>query len=315
MRHLRTLPIQTSPVPATHTDSMRLLHRRRITWTPDATLEPAEEVDRLPDKPEGAVRLGHLSDFHLGKPLDRGSVPRVVGRWLADFREADVDAIVFAGDLVEVPDRRAPMLRMRRMLDRSAIPWVTVPGNHDVETPGTGPFYDLFGDYPRVERHAGIDFLLLDTMAGLPAGRRNPFERLSHLRKGYWSKGAVGPEQRRLAEGRLPAERDAPLVVLLHHHLAPQEQLLDELPESTAPPSLMVPATDAAETAEWAADLGARLLFHGHMHEFWPLYTPDPRLVAVNSGSSTRRGRARIVDLSGGKAWAYVAQLPSTTSI
>ena len=160
---------------------MQLLHRRRIEWTPDATLHPPTPADDLPPKPTGAVRLGHLSDFHLGKPLAGATVPEVVGRWLADFEAAGVDAIVFSGDLVEIPDRRAPMLWMRRMLDASGIPWVTVPGNHDVRDPGRGPFYELFGDYPRLERHAGVAFLLLDSMAGLPADERNPFERLSHL--------------------------------------------------------------------------------------------------------------------------------------
>jgi predicted MPP superfamily phosphohydrolase len=79
---------------------------------------------RLPPELAG-LRIGHLSDFHLGVP-SRGAraVERAVD-WVAERRP---DLVVITGDLLSRP-RSEP--RLRRLLARLPEPSIAVLGNHD----------------------------------------------------------------------------------------------------------------------------------------------------------------------------------------
>ncbi len=83
---------------------------------------------RVPGLPQAldGVRIGHLSDFHLGAPLSRGRIAteRAV-EWVAARRP---DLVCVTGDLVSHP-RGEP--RLRALLDRLGSPYVVL-GNHDV---------------------------------------------------------------------------------------------------------------------------------------------------------------------------------------
>lgn len=249
----------------------------------------------------GGVRIGHLSDLHFGKPVDGGAVPAIALEWLEAFRRAQVEVVVFSGDLVERPGDRVAMLRMRELFDHVGLPSVFVPGNHDVAEPGCdGAFYELFGAYPRVERHAGLDFILADSIGGLPVAERSPFDRLEALRGGSFPRGRIGSSQLDEASNLLAPESRGARVLVTHHHLAAESAILDNPPESGAPDALMIPALDAETTLDWASDHGVRLVFHGHKHAFWPPYVRRDGVVILNSGSSARGKpdrRARIVDL------------------
>lgn len=262
------------------------------------SLEPAEG---LSPSAEETVRIGHLSDFHLGKPLDGGSVPEFVEEWLEAFRSADVDLLVCSGDLVERPDDRVGMLRIRHLFEQSGIPWVVVPGNHDVARPGAGsPFYELFGDYPRAEQVGGAEVVLLDSIGGLPVDERSPFDRLEAQLSGAYSRGRVGHEELAVAESELRGGGELPRVLVVHHHLWSHERVVGEPPGPKLPTGLMVPCLDAETVMAWARQIGVRVAFHGHVHEHWPPYAPEEGPAVLNSGSSTRgrpAPRARIVDL------------------
>jgi predicted MPP superfamily phosphohydrolase len=82
-------------------------------------------VDGLPEPLDG-LRIGHLSDFHLGAPLSRGNraSERAV-RWVAERRP---DLVCITGDLVSHPRGEA---RLRALLARLEDPFVVL-GNHDV---------------------------------------------------------------------------------------------------------------------------------------------------------------------------------------
>lgn len=82
-------------------------------------------VDGLPEPLDG-LRIGHLSDFHLGAPLSRGNraSERAV-RWVAERRP---DLVCITGDLVSHPRGEA---RLRTLLARLEDPFVVL-GNHDV---------------------------------------------------------------------------------------------------------------------------------------------------------------------------------------
>ena len=90
--------------------------RRRVLEVP---------IDGLPEALDG-LRIGHLSDFHLGAPLSRGN--RASARavdWVAERRP---EIVCVTGDLVSHPRGEA---RLRDLLGRLDDPFVIL-GNHDV---------------------------------------------------------------------------------------------------------------------------------------------------------------------------------------
>jgi predicted MPP superfamily phosphohydrolase len=72
------------------------------------------------------LRIGHLSDFHLGAPLSRGNgASERAAAWVADRCP---DLVCVTGDLVSHPRGEA---RLRAVLARLESPYVVL-GNHDV---------------------------------------------------------------------------------------------------------------------------------------------------------------------------------------
>jgi predicted MPP superfamily phosphohydrolase len=82
-------------------------------------------IEGLPEALDG-LRIGHLSDFHLGAPLSRGNgaSARAVD-WVAERRP---DLVCVTGDLVSHPRGER---RLRELLGRLDDPFVIL-GNHDV---------------------------------------------------------------------------------------------------------------------------------------------------------------------------------------
>jgi predicted MPP superfamily phosphohydrolase len=92
-------------------------------WLRRRVLEVA--IEGLPRALDG-VRIGHLSDFHLGAPFSRGNRASMRAcLWVAERRP---DLVCITGDLVSHP-RGEP--RLRELLARLDDP-VVVLGNHDV---------------------------------------------------------------------------------------------------------------------------------------------------------------------------------------
>jgi uncharacterized protein len=83
------------------------------------------ELPSLPTELDG-LRIGHLSDFHLGVPS-----PGVGAAWQAAvwMRERRPDLVAITGDLLTHP-RGEPMLR--RLIRFLPQPTLAVLGNHDV---------------------------------------------------------------------------------------------------------------------------------------------------------------------------------------
>jgi predicted MPP superfamily phosphohydrolase len=83
------------------------------------------EIDDLPAGLDG-VRIGHLSDFHLGAPLSLGNraCAKAV-RWVADRQP---DLVCVTGDLVSHPRAESRLRTLLALLDGPFV----VLGNHDV---------------------------------------------------------------------------------------------------------------------------------------------------------------------------------------
>lgn len=88
----------------------------------------------------GGVRVTVISDTHLS-----GRAPGSLENWeavAAHVERERPEAVVHAGDLTfDAASDPGELVAGRRMLDGLGVPWVAVPGNHDVgDNPGTsGP--------------------------------------------------------------------------------------------------------------------------------------------------------------------------------
>ncbi|WP_207459568.1 metallophosphoesterase [Azospirillum sp. SYSU D00513] len=89
-------------------------------------------------------RIAHISDLHFGR-IDQ----RVVEGLLADLKALPLDLIVISGDLVQ---RAKPshFREARAFLDRLPVPYMVVPGNHDIPVYNVLlRFTDPLGNYKR----------------------------------------------------------------------------------------------------------------------------------------------------------------------
>ncbi len=264
-----------------------------VCKTPFEGPAPGEGLLDPKEKTGGTVRLAHLSDLHLGRPLVKPDPLEVLRIWLGAFVEARADVVVISGDLVQRAGDKRSLRAARGALEASSLPFVVVPGNHDVGRPGVlGPFEEIFGSFPRIEAHGGVNFLLLDTNAGLLPDERRRHERL-FARIACFVEGRVGEGQLERLDEALSNADDGPRVMVLHHHLVSQ-------PNRSRRFGLMAPLQDAHAVRRWAVANRVVLALHGHQHVMRRAGVQSGGLVVLNGGSSTLIGppyRARIVDI------------------
>ncbi len=263
-------------------------------------------------KQEGAMRLAHLSDLHIGQQVSPDKLmPMASFRiWLERLQRYQVDLLVLSGDVVERPGDTYGMTRARALLDDSDIPWLVVPGNHDVKRPGyMDDFNTVFGLYPRLEIHGAVDFVLFDSMAGLPLEERDVTERMYGDYVCY-TEGRVGRAQFDAMSAALEARPpDRPRAIVLHHHVMRQHADLMPLTPKQAGITedifgTMKALMDADELFAWARAHNIRTIYHGHKHLFQQPGMRDGNILVLNAGSSTLREgsqRGRFVDYLPGR--------------
>jgi 3',5'-cyclic AMP phosphodiesterase CpdA len=137
-------------------------------------------------------RVAHLSDLHFGR-----EDPVVAAGLAADLSREKVDLVVVSGDLTQRA-RRAQFQAARAWLDGLGVPWIAVPGNHDI------PLFDVprrvvdpFGRYrsivcPDLEpEHLDDELAVLGLNTVLPWVWKGGLVRrrfYAHLRR--WSEAA-----------------------------------------------------------------------------------------------------------------------------
>ena len=80
----------------------------------------------MTSKPAQTLRLLHLSDLHFGRVN-----PGLVAPLLQAVQGLAPDLVVISGDLTQRA-RAAQFAQARDFLDRLGVPWLAVPGNHDI---------------------------------------------------------------------------------------------------------------------------------------------------------------------------------------
>lgn len=244
-----------------------------------------------------SVRVGHLSDTHLGKGQP-GARRREMRRWVEAFDGLDADVLVHSGDLVEDPVDGEQIDQAFSVLESTDVPYFGVPGNHDVERPGEpAEVTRRFGEYPRVETVGDLQIVLADTMVWPPLDERTDKERELGRQNGHYSTGGLGAEQRAELAELLDEDWQGVRIFVAHHH---PRQSVPPKPWYEANADLMRPMYDADEVLELLDDHGVNLMVHGHRHQYVPPYRPFDELLILQSDSVTRPTppqRARIVDV------------------
>lgn len=111
---------------------------------------------RVPSLPPGlaGLRIGHLSDLHLGAPgVNRVAAERAVGL----LEEAEPDLIAVTGDLLSRPSGADDLLDLLGRLD-APLGVFAVLGNHDVDVGDMRDPFGAFGEIPDLAS-AGVDLL------------------------------------------------------------------------------------------------------------------------------------------------------------
>jgi Icc protein len=185
---------------------------------------------------------------------------RTEARLRAAIREAnrlDVDGVVFLGDLTKdgAPEE---FDRIDDLLSELDVPFVAVPGNHDVqkantpETPSIEAFEAAYtpGSLPFCERIGGVDLIGLNS-ASMPDGSLSE----THA-------GAISTDQLAWLDSIL-TEADNP-VVTLHHTVSGASNFTEELGDEEhyriRNPTALVDILAAHEV---------ELVLSGHVH--WPV--------------------------------------------
>lgn len=280
--------------------------RRCGTPAPARTGEVEVPESGALEKPTGAIRVAHLSDLHIGQNVPATKLkPIAVFRiWLDRLLELEADVLVISGDIVERPGDDYGMARAHDLLRTSGLDWMTVPGNHDIKRPGYHDvFFDIFGNYPRVETHHGIDFVLFDSMAGLPLEERDVAERMYGDYVCY-TEGRVGASQRDRALELLDSTSTRPRAMVLHHHITRQHA--DPMPGIPKQAGVtedifgtMKSLMDADELMVWAYENKLQTIYHGHKHIYQQPGMRPGNILILNAGSSTlRQGNqlGRLID-------------------
>ncbi len=194
------------------------------------------------------MRIAHLSDLHFG----RHEVE------LADSLSADVcgqkpDLVVISGDFAQTGSRRE-FAEAAEFLKTLEVPYMAVPGNHDVPMFNlwrrfTNP-YGYYREYISEELEPTIvtDNVVL---AGLKTARRAQWGL-------NWSDGAISRDQLKALERRFDeAGKDKLRIVVAHHPLMhPDEEMQKHQ-------AIVHRANRALQTF---ARLNVRLVLSGHFH-------------------------------------------------
>jgi hypothetical protein len=172
----------------------------------------------LPREDAGAFTFAVFGD-RTGGPAEG---VRVLAQAVDEVNLLQPDLVMTVGDLVEgyntTPEWLVQMQEFRGIMDRLAMPWFPVPGNHDVYWRGPGrpareheeSYERHFGPLWYAFRHKGCAFIALYADETSPETGEKRFDDPLHQR--------MSPEQFAWLEATLASHADARHVFLFLHH-------------------------------------------------------------------------------------------------
>ena len=202
------------------------------------------------------MRVALLSDLHIGMHHKRSVQPM-----LDAIADAQPEHLIVAGDLVQRA-RRHLFAEAEAILDQTGLPWLCVPGNHDI---------------PLLNLPARLTVPFHAYEASVP-GPREPFLDLPGLRvigvnstfPYRWRNGRITSAQLSRVKRLV---NDGPTLVVQHHPLS-------LLPGETK--ELMLNADAAIAAYEKA---GVDLVVTGHLHKF-NVQTSASGMTQIHAGSA-----------------------------
>ena len=189
------------------------------------------------------MRLFLLSDLHFGR-----ANPDLVTPLLETIATAQPDHVIIAGDFVQRA-RASHFAPARDFLDRLTVPWLAVPGNHDL------PLYNIL-ERLRTPRAAYRHWIAEQTEPDLLTPDA-AIVGIDTTHRWHHQRGLVRPAQiERVAAAIRENAADRAVVVVAHHpfhHAADIEK------------KLMLHAPKALDI--WA-EAGPHILLTGHLHRW-----------------------------------------------
>jgi 3',5'-cyclic AMP phosphodiesterase CpdA len=186
--------------------------------------------------------LAHVSDLHFGHHDSA-----VAEALLQDLRAVRPTLVVVSGDLTQRA-RTSQFREARAWLDRLGLPWLAVPGNHDI------PLYDVlrrfFAPLGRWRR------IVHDDLAPYFQDESVSVLGVNTARSSRWVEGRISHEQILVVRERLCGTAADRLKVLVTHH-----------PFLPAPSDRKwVPMERGEEALAQLEACGVDLLLSGHQH-------------------------------------------------
>jgi 3',5'-cyclic AMP phosphodiesterase CpdA len=200
-----------------------------------------------------AVRVLVLSDSHLS-----AGAPEAMANWAAAAGLASgVELVVHAGDLtLDGAEHDADIECARQLLDRLPVPWMAVPGNHDIgDNPGSGGGPEVGrARLSRWQEDIGADHWAVEvggwTLVGINAQL-------------FGSTLAEAGEQWSWLNDCLNAQpREQPVALISHK---PLDASVDELAGS--PSYRFVPAPGRQDLTNLLDGVRCPLVVSGHVHQ------------------------------------------------
>jgi len=205
-------------------------------------------------QPGDSIRLGHVSDIHVGASDD------VTLDGLAeDLHAAGVVATVVTGDLT-MRARTHELVRARQVVDGFPAPTMVVIGNHDV--PLTNPFRRLASPYDKFRSQFSGS---VDPVLDLGVVR---IQGLDSMPRWRWKSGRISGRQSELVQSTFADCSDGTVRIVALHHPPSSDHL-----ESIA-------GGDDFEEALVNAEVDIVLAGHTHV--------PSARVIEVGSEGRTR---------------------------
>ncbi|MFC7156275.1 metallophosphoesterase family protein [Halomarina halobia] len=233
--------METQPTFASERD--RVLARFARPTADGVTLAVVSDV-HVSSEETGTWKVFHRTESRLATAV-------------ADANRLGLDGVVFAGDLTK-DGSPAEFAAVDSLLDELAVPYVAVPGNHDVpksfdphETPALDAFVESYtpGSLPFRTRFGGVDVIGLNSAAA-PDGSLEDTHG-----------GRISDDQIEWLDATV--EPDRPTVVVLHH---PIFSIREHVPTFSDSDHLQLANAAAVNAALARNDVD--LVVSGHVH--WP---------------------------------------------